>query len=527
MTIVEQLEHFHRVRRWTLAAVFLLCALAWVFGPLGFMGALVFAACLAGVVWGAFHLIGKRILELLHSQERYEEMSNLLSEANLRFEEKNTLLARKINEMSTFRRITQAMTSSMELEFIFKVILKALSQDLGYDRAAICLVNEERTALEGQVSSGWEEQDIRSLAIPLQWAAPGEDKRNLDPFSRSLSEARPLLVPDLERWKDCPPALKKFFGKPHVMAVIPLVAKDNAVGALLVDNLLSGRPLDEADLRSLLTFSHQAGIAVENARLFSMEKHFNEELTRQIEIAKAKLLQAQSQLIQSERLAALGEMAAVVAHEVKNPMTSIRASTQMIGQTLKEDDSSKRYVKFVMQEIDRLDRIVHSILTFSKPPKPRFMEGDVNKLLQRILNFMEKEIAQAGVKLEVDLDPKLPTIRMDPEQMEQVLLNIIQNGLFFASRAKEKHMKISSGAKASKEVIVSIEDSGGGIPDENLKKIFEPFFTTKTQGTGLGLTISQRIVEAHGGKIKVTNHPGQGAVFSIHLPLHVPAARAV
>jgi len=307
-------------------------------------------------------------------------------------------------------------------------------------------------------------------------------------------------------------------GKINALASVPLVAKDRVNGVLLVDNLHSGRPIEEEDLRSLVTFTNQAGLAIENARLYVTEKRFSEELRHQVELAKKELKEAQAQIIHSERLAAIGEMSVIVAHEVRNPMSSIRSCAQRIHKAVEEGDPKKKYTNYIMQEVDRLERIVKDMLTVTRQPKPNLVEENVNQIIEEILLHLDDEIRTSGVVLVRELDQNIPIIPVDPAMLKQVILNMVNNALFFMQGREKKELRIATG-RDKKFLQIRISDTGPGIPANNRKRVFEPFFSTKPQGTGLGLAICQRIVVAHKGKIDLESEIDQGATFTVSLPL--------
>ncbi|MFB0527902.1 MAG: sensor histidine kinase, partial [bacterium] len=307
-------------------------------------------------------------------------------------------------------------------------------------------------------------------------------------------------------------------GRANALASVPLVAKEKVNGVLLVDNLHSGRPIEEEDLRSLVTFTNQAGLAIENAGLYDTEKRFSEELRHQVELAKKELKEAQAHLIHSERLAAIGEMSVIVAHEVRNPMSSIRSCAQRIHKAVEEKNPNKKYTNYIMQEVDRLERIVKDMLTVTRQPKPNLVEEHVNRVIEEILLHMDDEIRKSGVALTKELDQNLPAIPVDPALLKQVILNMINNALFFMQDREKKELKIAT-CQERRLLRIRISDTGPGIPAHNRKRVFEPFFSTKPQGTGLGLAICQRIVLAHEGKIELESEMDKGTTFTVSLPV--------
>ena len=516
-----------------------------------FISAIFSLIVIAILVFLVFRAIYGHIWKLTISQKKQEEMATLLKRSKDELEDKNVVITQKINELKTLDRIGRAMTSTMDLDRILSIILEGVSKDLNFDRAIICLVNEKEGVIEGRQAIGVARELLPGLRIPLA------DEQN--PIVKTIRDGRPYIIARVSEggmrleepvsWQgrrlgSVPEGSEakvnvrctseggatlsqkgsygEIFagleGRVNALASVPLVAKEKVNGVLLVDNLHSGRAIEEEDLRSLVTFTNQAGLAIENARLYDTEKRFSEELQRQVELAKKELREAQAQIIHSERLAAIGEMSVIVAHEVRNPMSSIRSCAQRIHKAVEEGEPNKKYTNYIMQEVDRLERIVKDMLTVTRQPKPNLVEEDVNRVIEEILLHMDDEIRKSGAVLIEELDQNLPPIPVDPALLKQVILNMVNNALFFMQDREKKELKIATG-RDKRFIQIIISDTGPGIPVQNRRRIFEPFFSTKPQGTGLGLAICQRIVVAHKGKIELESELDKGTTFIVSLPV--------
>jgi len=498
-----------------------------------------------------FKVIYGQIWKLTLSQKKLEEMASLIKRAKDELEEKNIVITQKMNELKTLDRISRAMTSTMDLDRVLSIILEGVSKHLNFDRAIICMVDEKGGFIEGRQAIGVAREHLSALRIPLG------DEQN--PIVKTVRDGRPYIIARVSEGgmrleepvssqvrrlgstsgeteaevnvaspseKGTTSSQKATYGqifaglegRANTLASVPLVAKERVNGILLVDNLHSGRPIEEEELRSLVTFTNQAGLAIENARLYDTEKRFSEELRHQVELAEKELREAQAQIIHSERLAAIGEMSVIVAHEVRNPMSSIRSCAQRIHKAVEEADPNKKYTNYIMQEVDRLERIVKDMLTVTRQPKPNLVEENVNRVIEEILLHMDDEIRKSGAVLIKELNQNLPAIPVDPALLEQVVLNMIQNALFFMQGQEKKELKIATG-QDKRFIQIMISDTGPGIPHHNRKRVFEPFFSTKPQGTGLGLAICQRIVVAHKGKIELESEIDKGTTFIVSLPM--------
>jgi signal transduction histidine kinase len=243
---------------------------------------------------------------------------------------------------------------------------------------------------------------------------------------------------------------------------------------------------------------------VENARLY-------EDLRR----SYAELERAQHRLIQRERLAALGELSAVVAHEVRNPLGVIFNSLGSLRRLVRPTGDAKLLLDIVGEEADRLNRIVGDLLDFARPSTPQLLPERIESVVEEAVGAA---LAQKPAEVEIvrELDPTLPPVPMDARLVRQAVLNVAVNAVQAMPRGGRITLRTR---RAGETVVVEIEDTGAGIPAEVCARIFEPFFTTKASGTGLGLAVVKRIVEGHGGAVAVRNQPGSGAVFALSFPL--------
>lgn len=250
-----------------------------------------------------------------------------------------------------------------------------------------------------------------------------------------------------------------------------------------------------------------------------------ERVNAELEGKVDQLERTQAQLVQSERLATIGQTAAAVAHGLRNPLASLRAAAQV---ALRHPGSaaSREYLAAIIGEVDRLDRRVSHLLSFSRPAPFRPLPEQVGQLVEGLLPSLANLLPERGVTLDLALAPALPDVRVDPMQLEQALLEIITNAvdampnggrLHIATRAEER-------ADGGAVVLIEIGDTGGGIPDALLASVCEPFFTTRPEGTGLGLAIAKRYVEQNGGHLEITSTPGTGTVMCVVLPAAPPDA---
>ena len=232
------------------------------------------------------------------------------------------------------------------------------------------------------------------------------------------------------------------------------------------------------------------------------------------------LAASQHALLQSEKLAAIGRLAAGVAHEVRNPLGVIRASASMLEEGQGLDADARRACSFIREEIDRLNGLITSLLAFARPTEPRLSPVALDGVIERALRLAAPEVDRRAIALVRETPPALPAVRADADLLAQVLLGLLVN----ATEAVAEHGRIIVRANAeSAAVIVEVADDGPGVAAGNAEQVFEPFFTTKASGTGLGLAMALRIAHAHGGTLELApgrgaGASGTGACFRLRLP---------
>ena len=235
----------------------------------------------------------------------------------------------------------------------------------------------------------------------------------------------------------------------------------------------------------------------------------------------ARIKSFEGELIKANKLSALGELASSIAHEIKNPLISIQGFARRIG-TTEDRDKLEKYAKFIEQEADRLTQVLTKLLGFSRMDEPKKDFLNMNDIVDDTVLFMEHHLTRfKNVEIAVEKEPDLPLVQVDRIHVQQTVVNILMN----AAQAMPGGGKILiKTGRGDQYVFISITDTGVGIKEEDLEKIFEPFFTTKEkeQGTGLGLSLCKRLIEANAGKIEVESKVGEGTTFTIMIPINQP-----
>lgn len=241
-------------------------------------------------------------------------------------------------------------------------------------------------------------------------------------------------------------------------------------------------------------------------------------LNRDLETKIKMLEEAQAQLIQSEKLASIGQMSAAVAHGLRNPLASLRAAAQVTLRQVKDVPMAQDHLKTVIAEVDRLDRRITHLLSFSRPSQFHPILEHPPRLVDGLLRSYAALLKERGIQLETDLPSDLPEVQVDPIQLEQALGEVLSNAL--DAMPKGGHLTIRGYRESDGRggtVVIEVSDTGDGIPQQVLPSVCDPFFTTKAEGTGLGLAIAKRYVAQNGGRLDIASTPGTGTIVRISL----------
>ncbi|MHC4329020.1 MAG: ATP-binding protein [Planctomycetota bacterium] len=286
----------------------------------------------------------------------------------------------------------------------------------------------------------------------------------------------------------------------------PLISMDRLIGIVFL-HLCQG-PLNKVQTANLQVLSGQASLAFENALLFKERLRQNERMFR------------------AEQLATMGQFAAGIAHELRNPLTAIRSTVQYLAGEFDQGTDQRNLAHDILNEVDRLNNIVGNLLSLAQPAESNPEEIDIRQEIERCVSFIEAKAKSQNVKLETDSEDSLPKLTFDPAELRQVLLNVMMNGLQAMPEGGTLLIKacclvegIHDSVSSSDRMLIHIEDEGAGIHSDLWQKVFEPFFTTKAGGTGLGLAICNSIVKRYNGEIWIEQAEGGGVAVKVSLPI--------
>ena len=508
-----------------------------VYGFFNFLGhyfklgsvVLVYLALVEGTLRSPFATLFRGI------SQSYEELN---AELNRRVAaEKQQQQASR--ETSILYRMSHMMHSTLNLDELAHLILSAATSTEagGFERATLFTVNRRTGMLQGMLGV---QQEMASLVLRVadqsqQWEDPVLDedvcerqrlslynqkvvkqrlplKRDDNALAKALEEKQVVLVPEPDNEPD---GGRHLSGELELgpYACAPLVGRDQVMGVLLVDNPLTQGDISAQRCRFLELFAAQAGSALENASL-----------VKRLEMAHDNLHDVQEKLIYGEKMAVLGEMAAQVAHELRNPLVSIGGFAQRLSRQDLEDPQANQYAGIIAREVRRMEEMLGNILSFSKKQPVCLDQCNIVEALQEVIDLENEHCQKHDITISSDLPMSLPEIVGDYRQLRQVFHNLLINARQVIGEQGVIKIRAKTGAIRGEEAVaVEVEDTGGGIRPEVMRNIFNPFFSTFAKGTGLGLSISHRIVALHHGEIEVIN-ADQGARFIVTLPVVQPGS---
>jgi two-component system, NtrC family, sensor histidine kinase HydH len=350
-------------------------------------------------------------------------------------------------------------------------------------------------------------QELRRERKPLLFEHLIMRQQDLPTF---LTRDDPTLQREIERIEEATAAMRQLAAN----AIIPMIAEDRIAGLLCLGTERVTEAYATDELSAFLSLAEACAVIIENSKEYEKRR-------------------------ERDRLAAIGEMAAGMAHEIRNPLGAIKGAAQCLDPSSLPKESQE-FVDVIIEEVNRLNRVVGGFLEYARPYRGNPITVKVNDVVNGTLKLLSSEALPATIKLERLLANDLPEVLVDPEQLKQVLINLLLNAvqampeggtITVSTMLNASGLPAAAGTNPrlsdTEQVLIRVRDTGAGIRPEDLTRVFVPFFTTKASGTGLGLAISQRIVQNAGGRLEVSSRPMEGATFTLRLPGHPrEAARA-
>jgi two-component system, NtrC family, sensor histidine kinase HydH len=462
---------------------------------------------------------------------------------------------KSMGQLSTLYELNKTLLTTVHLKRILQMTLTAITigEGLRFNRAMLFIVDEKTRTLKGTMAIGpnnAEEAGRIWKALSEKKGSPSEVITHLEPPPESASQLN-LLVRGIEiplEQNQCILARTVLEERPfntrvsqskqeklqtgckggcclhskigcdegqllsrdpmsYAFATAPLRGKGRVIGVILVDNLFNQNPIEDEDIQFLSMFANQAGLAIENALLY-----------RNLEEVHQELQKAQALIVHQEKMAALGELSNTIAHEIKNPLTTIGGFARRLHRTIPAESPQKRYTQTIIQEVDRLENVLNHFNHYTHEDSITFDSQDLPRILEESLSSIP-EISTGKIQLFKEYAEGVPRVSGDPQQLKQAFYNLIKNACESMDQKGTLLIRIYPFSKnGASYARVEIKDTGKGITPEDLTNIFNPFYSTKESSLGLGLPIVHKIVTSHRGQIEVDNRLGEGVTFIITFP---------
>jgi signal transduction histidine kinase len=410
----------------------------------------------------------------------------------------------KYDAQLMLRELSELATSILDINRLTSFLLDRLTSTMHIERAYIMLREKEDAqfhlvAQEGQAGLGDAVIFRKDHPVP-RWMAS---------HKRSLTRHDVDVHPQFKAlWAQERDDLDRI----EAELFVPLLVRDELVGLLILGPKFSETSYSQDEQLTLTTLANQTAVAIQNAWLYS-----------DLEQSLKELKQMQAQLIQTEKLSAIGEMIAGVAHEINNPLTAVIGYSQLLQiQAMGLDSQVREDVGQILQAGLRMKRIVANLLDFSRQHSPQKEYVDINRIISNSLGLRVHDLMASRIRVQTNLTPGLPRTMADRHQLQQVFVNIINNAQqAMAEKGGPGVLNVSTEHGRDDTLLVRFQDTGPGIPQKIMGRIFDPFFTTKEvgKGTGLGLSVSYGILQEHEGRIWAESENGQGATFFVQLPV--------
>jgi len=431
-------------------------------------------------------------------EQKYEEVNRL-----------NVELNQKIKQILAIQETGKAILSVLDLDQLLTVIMNLLSNVCQINRAIIMLVNEKEDLLEyiyGVGFNGDVPEDIKNYRVPLS--------RLSNILVRVTNTGQPEYIPKVNSSSLRKENIILTHGKPISVFVVPLITRSKVIGAIATD-AVDGIGIPKETRETLEIFSPQIAIAIENARLYSKLQEQMEELR------KSHIL-----LSRAEKFSFLGNLAARLAHEIKNPMTAIGTFLQMLPQKFNDEEFRTNFYKIAMEETTRVNNLITELLDLINTRESHFEFHNLHDLIDKMIFLISPQSKAKNIDIINKFDTSIGDVKVDSEKMKEVILNLLSNAVDFTSEGGRIEISIKKEPvnESRKDIRIEIKDNGIGIDQSMMNRIFEPYFTTKYKsnmhnGTGLGLFIAHQNIQDHKGTIEVQSEVNKGTTFILNLPV--------
>ncbi len=452
------------------------------------------------------------------------EIITALNQLTIDFRENAQQLEHFIDQFATLAEITEFTARIPDIGKLLQLILSKAVSASGARRGSVLLLRDNGEEMEIVAHEGWNLTDRGNRTVRLKGSVA----------EKVISTSNPLLVKHLDQEQELPRTNDSATYSSPSFLIMPLKTNSGTVGAVCLSDKQGNAPFTTQDQQFLTVLLGQVGYAVENARLLKQAREAAHNLSQTVHEQELEIEEAHHQILQSQKLSALGHLAGGLAHDFNNMLQAILGHTAIAQRGLEHDPRRSAALDHVCQAAERAGALIGQMLAFGRRQTLQTRVLGLNSVVEDLMEMMEHLIgSSAAIELTMDLDPDPGKVNADPQQVEQVLMNlclnardampdggrlIIRTGTADLDRIFcERHPWAHTGTFS----FFSVSDTGCGMDDDTRHHIFEPFFTTKDpgRGTGLGLSTAYGVIKQHGGMIDVESAPGKGTTFTVYLPL--------
>ena len=420
-------------------------------------------------------------------------------EESSRKEETREALYRR--ELATILRSSALINSSLNIEQVLDNAMKWAEDFMGAEASTVYELDDRSNELVVRLARG--EKNGAPLGRVTLKVGEGI-------AGTVVKTGKPMVIQDVSQEKKFNDKIDRLTGIRTKSAIcVPLLLRNRPIGALQVINKKSGEPFFRSDLEILFAIAQHVSIAMENASLYRRLEESFAVTTQELRITQEKL-------IRTERLACMSNLVQGVAHEIRNPITTIGGFARRIKKELGDNRKLEKYVDIILDETARLENIVKRVQDFTETQSYSPSPTSIEPLVEEVLNASMPQANQLGVRIVKEMAPDLPQVRLDSSQLSVALANLVENALEAMPQGGTLNLKV---LREDRSLVITIKDTGCGIPKDQLTAIYDPFVTSKAKGAGLGLTLVNQVVSNHHGDIRITSEVQKGTVVIIRLPL--------
>lgn len=420
-------------------------------------------------------------------------------EESSRKEETREALYRR--ELATILRSSALINSSLNIEQVLDNAMKWAEDFMGAEASTVYELDDRSNELVVRLARGEKNgPPLGRVTLKVGEGIAGT----------VVKTGKPMVIQDVSQEKKFNDKIDRLTGFRTKSAIcVPLLLRNRPIGALQVINKKSGEPFFRSDLEILFAIAQHVSIAMENASLYRRLEESFAVTTQELRITQEKL-------IRTERLASMSNLVQGVAHEIRNPITTIGGFARRIKKELGDNRKLEKYVDIILDETARLEYIVKRVQDFTETQSYSPSPTSIEPLVEEVLNSSMPQANQLGVRIVMEMAPDLPQVRLDSSQLSVALANLVENALEAMPQGGALNLKV---LREDRSLVITIKDTGCGIPKDQLTAIYDPFVTSKAKGAGLGLTLVNQVVSNHHGDIRITSEVQKGTVVIIRLPL--------